>query len=331
MLAPARMNITNLGLPVIQAGSAFAATRAADSFVMDEGFAAGVVSHAEQGHADRMARIFRAPDLMGGRAPIGDAKFNGVPLGMPGGEAKVIFDPSTTDEIREPESVGEGAVSDPVPDGTPDGIYAVDLVPVISAIFIGIVIVYGLIANHMDNQLARSMKWKSDNIDRRRINDFERALAGENPFAKNVEMLKERIRRGDNGLEYLDGNYELWDDATRALIEVLVEEREKAIPGESSRRRRITAIAEVRNLLRMESEKIFQNPWFPRMNEGFALLFLSSNYDNVEEVVTVAKARLMTLEKAASANGNMDWAKGAMEELRIIDPARFSNVRSITV
>ncbi len=297
-----------------------------EGLAADSAFVARVAGWADADYSAALSGIWKSPAALYDGVPIGDAKFGGVALGMPGVDrTKATRDPTELMPIFGPTAGELTALEAPQSEDAPDAIHAMDVLPVMAGILVGAVVVFGLYANYRDSRVEKVMRWMSDSVDRRRMNDFERAMKGEDPFGENISDIKERIRRGEDGRSFLAGRQELWDDAIRALMDHLVEGREERIPQRSLRRRRINAIAEVRNLIRLESEQIFGSDWFPRVRESGGLFFFNTRYDNVDEIVRVARARLTTLEKAADANGKMDWAKAAVEELRLIDYSRFGN------
>lgn len=301
------------------AWTGFAAASAGS--VLDPASVSRVIKMADRDYLDRTARIFKAPDATHNGVPIGDAKFGGVSLGRAGiDESKAVSDPKTHSAIFEPDADEHVSVWDPALQGQVDGLHAVDAISIIIGLMIVSGISFGLYATWKDSNSQKVLKWETERIEKRRLHDLERARNGKDPFSHSVDSIKERIRSGENGESFLTINCEFWEDAARALVEVLVEDREKRIPDGSAKMRRRRAISEVRYLVKGESGVVYKSSWFRRERKKVSRLFTDTTYDNIDAMRAVALARLMTLEKAATSNGRMDWPKAAIEEMRLIDP-----------
>lgn len=309
-------------MAVTTAWSAFAATPPCP--VADAAGASRVIEMADRDYLDRTARIFKSPDIIYKGIPIGDAKFRGVSLDMPAGDvAKAVFDPEARPEVSEPEGNAAPGITDPAMEGAPEGIEALDAYHALIigvAVALGGAIAYGTYSNWKENKIQGMKGFERELIARRREHDLDRAMRGIDPFAMSIKELKPRIRRGEDGRAFLEGKFELWEDAVRALVEVLVEEREERIPDDYPQSCRRRAICEVRYLVKGESDAVYKHPWFHRERKRVSRFIPGAFFDNVDVLRDVALARLVTLEKAARSNGRMDWSKAAIEEMRLIDP-----------
>jgi hypothetical protein len=289
---------------------------------MDDGFVAAVKSHADEAHSTHLSKIFRAPDLTGGNTAIGDAKFGGVSLGMPGANKDKRFtEPAQSLRISAPAEREGVEFDDPLSEFDHDIMLAINVeATAIAAVVAGVLGVFALRGYFKDKAIKKLLSLETERIERKRKNDLRRARAGDDPYNGGVEALKRRIRDGEDGGIFLRGQSEMWEDAVRALVETIVEDRETNIPDSSPRSRRRRAISEVRYLVRGESRAIFKSPWFHSVREDVSFGLFRNTYDSSDTLRRVALARLVTLEKAVQSNGSMDWAKAAIEEMRLIDP-----------
>ncbi len=297
---------------------------ASAGFVPSRENASRVIEMVDRDYLDRTARIFKSTDIIYKGVPIGDAMFGGVSLRMPGVEdAKAVLDPTTRPRVSAPADYNDAAIDDPAVGGAPDSLEALDAY---HALIIGVGmaigggIAYGIYSNWREKKIQRMRSFEQELIERRRRHDLDRAKRGIDPFALSIRELKPRIQRGEDGRAFLEGKFELWEDAVRALVEVLVEEREERILDKYPKSRRRRAISEVRYLVRGETAAVYRNPWFHRERRKVSPLIPGAFLDNADVLSRVALARLMTLEKAAYTNGQMDWPKAAIEEMRLIDP-----------
>jgi len=292
-----------------------------DALLADPSFSRGVVAMAEGAAFERAARAFRIPDLTGG-APIGDAKFGGVPLGMPGADrGKRFTEPVSSIGIRAPAEREGIEFDDPRSSFEADAMLAINAdATAIAAVVVGVLGVFAIRGYFKDKAIKRLLSVETERIERKRINDLRRARAGVDPYNGGVEALKRRIRDGEDGGRFLRGQSEMWEDAVRALVETIVEDRETRIPDSSPRSRRRRAISEVRYLVRGRSDAVFKSPWFFSVRKDVSFGIVRTIYDSSDTLEKVALARLVTLEKASQSNGSMDWAKAAIEEMRLVDP-----------